>query len=296
MSEKQTRSIHTAKSVTIIGALINTALIILKFIGGILGHSQALIADAVHSISDLFTDAVVLVGIRLGKRDPDETHLFGHARMETLASAVVGMALIGTAIFIGMNASLNIYHHKEYHPTVLALWGAAISIVSKEALYQYTIFIGRRIQSDLIIANAWHHRSDAFSSVAVLIGVAGARLKPSWHILDSYAALLVSFFIIKVGLDILRNTLREFLDTAPHPNILNAIERCIRGVEGVMDTHDIKVRTSGGLYQMETHIVVDGNLTVVEGHKIAKSVETCLMDEIPAIGHVIIHVDPKIDP
>jgi len=296
MLEKQIKSTQAAKSVTIVGALINSALIILKFIGGILGHSQALIADAVHSISDLFTDAVVLVGIRLGKKDPDETHPFGHARLETLASAMVGIALIGTAVFLGINASLNVYNHKEYHPTMLALWGAGISIVFKEALYQYTVFIGRRIKSDLVIANAWHHRSDALSSVAVLLGVVGARLKPSWHILDSYAALLVSFFIVKVGLDIFRNTLREFVDTAPNPNVLHAIEKCIRDVDGVIDTHDIKVRTSGGLYQMETHIVVEGNLTVVEGHRIAKSVETCLLDEVSGIGQVIVHVDPKVEP
>jgi cation diffusion facilitator family transporter len=281
--------------VTIIGAIVNSALILLKFIGGIFGHSQALIADAVHSVSDLFTDAVVLLGIRFGRKDPDETHPFGHARIETMASAMVGLALIATAIFLGVNASLNIYNHTEYHPTLLALWGAGISIVFKEALYQYTVYIGRRIKSDLVIANAWHHRSDAFSSVAVLLGVAGARLKPSWHVLDSYAALLVSFFIIKVGLKIFKNTLREFLDTAPSTDVLNAISTCIRGVEGVIDTHDIKVRTSGGFYQMETHIVVDGKLTVIEGHEIAKSVETCLMKEISDLRQVIVHVDPNVE-
>jgi cation diffusion facilitator family transporter len=295
MSETEIKSTRAAKSVTIIGAIVNSALILLKFIGGIFGHSQALIADAVHSVSDLFTDAVVLLGIRFGRKDPDETHPFGHARIETMASAMVGLALIATAIFLGVNASLNIYNHTEYHPTLLALWGAGISIVFKEALYQYTVYIGRRIKSDLVIANAWHHRSDAFSSVAVLLGVAGARLKPSWHVLDSYAALLVSFFIIKVGLKIFKNTLREFLDTAPSTDVLNAISTCIRGVEGVIDTHDIKVRTSGGFYQMETHIVVDGKLTVIEGHEIAKSVETCLMKEISDLRQVIVHVDPNVE-
>ncbi len=295
MAESRIESSRAAKQVTIIGVVVNTLLIFLKFLGGIYGHSQALIADAVHSISDLFTDAVVLFGLKLGRKAPDQNHPFGHARIETLASGIIGFALIVTAILLGISASLNIYNHVEYHPTRLALIGAAVSIALKEALYHYTVYVGRRIKSDLIIANAWHHRSDAFSSVAVLLGVAGARLKPSWHILDSFAALLVSFFIIKVGLDILKNTFREFLDTAPDPDVMNTINTCIRNVEGVINAHDTKVRTSGGLYQMETHIIVDGKLTVEEGHKIAKSVESCLMEEIAALEQVIIHVDPKME-
>lgn len=293
MMDHQIKSIRAAKSVTIIGAVMNGVLILLKFFSGIFGHSQALIADAVHSVSDLFTDAVVLFGIKLGRREPDESHPFGHARIETLASAFVGFALIVTAVLLGVDAAQNIYNKTEYHPKGLALIGAAISIAVKEGLYHYTVYTGRRIKSDLVIANAWHHRSDALSSVAVLLGVAGTLLKPSWHVLDSYAALLVSFFIVKVGLDIFKNTLREFVDTAPHPDVLKTINTCIRNVEGVIDTHDIKVRTSGGLYQMETHIVVDGALTVVEGHRIAKSVENCLIEEISGLGQVIVHVDPK---
>jgi cation diffusion facilitator family transporter len=170
-----------------------------------------------------------------------------------------------------------------------------VSIALKEALYHYTIRIGRRIKSSAIVANAWHQRSDALSSVAVLLGVAGARIRPSWHILDSFAALLVSFFIVKVGLEILWNTFREFTDTAPQPETLNKITDCIRTVEGVIDTHDLRVRTSGGLYQMETHIVVDGQLTVSEGHRIAKAVEICLAEEIADLDQIIVHVDPAVE-
>ena len=231
----------------------------------------------------------------MAKKKPDEEHHFGHARIETLASAIVGLALIATALYLGIDASLNIYNHTEYHPTGLALMGAGISIAFKEALYHYTVHTGRRIKSQLVVANAWHHRSDAFSSVAVLLGVAGTLINPSWHILDSFAALLVSFFIIKVGLGILRNSLREFTDTAPHQEILNKISDCIRSVEGVFDMHDLRVRTSGGLYQMETHIVVDGQLTVTEGHGIAKAVESCLTEEFEDLDRVIIHVDPVIE-
>ena len=295
MPESRTEPDRSGRAVTLVGALVNVFLILFKFLAGVFGQSQALIVDAVHSISDLFTDAVVLLGLRIGRKAPDEEHPFGHARIETLASATVGLALIATALYLGINAALNIYRHIEYHPTGLALIGAAVSIALKEGLYHYTVHTGRRIKSQLVVANAWHQRSDALSSVAVLLGVVGARLKPSWHILDSFAALLVSFFIVKVGLDILRTTLREFTDTAPQPEILNKIANCIRSVEGVIDVHDLRVRTSGGLYQMETHIVVDGALTVTEGHRIAKAAESCLAEEVPDLDQIIVHVDPAIE-
>jgi cation diffusion facilitator family transporter len=295
MPESMETSTTAGNKVTLVGVLVNTLLIVLKLVAGIYGSSQALIADAVHSFSDLFTDAVVLIGIKISKKPPDKTHHFGHARIETLASTIVGMALIGTALYIGIEASLTIYRHTEYHPTTLALFGAGVSIVLKEVLYHYTIRTGRRIKSQLIVANAWHHRSDALSSVAVFIGVAGTQINPSWHILDSFAALLVSFFIVKVGLEILRDALREFTDTAPKPEIIGKIQQCALSVNGVVDTHDLRVRTSGGFYQMEIHIVVDGQLTVLEGHKIAKAVEGCLVEDVGNIGSITIHVDPEIE-
>jgi len=286
---------RASQRVTVVGAVVNAVLILFKFLAGVFGHSQALIADAVHSGSDLFTDVVVLYGLRIGRKAPDEEHPFGHARMETLASVFVGLSLIGTALYLGIDASLNIHRHTEYHPTSLALVGAGVSIALKEALYHYTVHIGRRIQSRLILANAWHHRSDALSSVAVLLGVAGTLINPSWHILDSFAALLVSFFIVKVGLEILRDGFREFTDRAPQPKILEKISNCTRSVEGVLDMHDLRVRTSGGLSQMEAHIVVDGKLTVAEGHRIAKAVEGCLAEEVENLDRSIVHVDPEIE-
>ena len=295
MNESMISPEKGGRKVTLIGLFANALLILLKFLTGIFGDSQALIADAVHSISDLFTDAVVLLGIKIGRKPPDEEHHFGHARIETLASAIVGLALIGTALYLGIEAALNIYHNTEYHPTGVALIGAGMSIAVKEALYRYTAFVGRRIKSQLIVANAWHHRSDALSSVAVLLGVAGTLINPSWHILDSYAALIVSFFIVKVGLDILRKTLREFTDTAPKPEILDRLMQLSQAVEGVMDAHDLRVRTSGGFYQAEIHIAVDGRLTVVEGHRIAKTVERCLTEEMDELDRVIVHVDPVLE-
>ncbi|MCK4349088.1 MAG: cation transporter [Thermoplasmatales archaeon] len=295
MLESRTESAEAGRTVTLVGVLVNAFLILFKFLAGIYGHSQALIADAVHSVSDLFTDFVVLLGLRIGRKAPDEKHHFGHARIETLASAIVGLALIATALYLGIKAIWNIYHHIEYHPTWLALVGAGASIALKEALYHYTIHIGRCIKSSAIVANAWHQRSDALSSVAVLLGVAGASIKPSWHILDSYAALCVSFFIIKVGLEILWGALREFIDTAPQPEILSKIRQCSLSVDGVIDMHDLRARTSGGLHQMELHIVVNGRLTVTEGHLIAKAVESCLAKEIADLDRVIVHVDPAIE-
>lgn len=287
--QKETRD---GRRVILIGMLVNVLLIAFKFIGGLYGHSQALIADAVHSISDFFTDFVALVGLEAGRRDADQKHPFGHARFETLASAVVGMSLVGVAVFLGMEAAGNIYNHTEYHPTWLALGAAALSIVIKEGLFRYTVHVARRIKSPVVMANAWHQRSDALSSVAVLIGVGGAMINPDWHVLDAYATLAVSFFIIKVGLEILWGSMRELTDTAPRQEVLDRIKECAHSVEGVMDLHDLKVRTSGGLYQMEAHILVSGTITVDQGHSIAKEVESRLKGELEDLIQIIIHVDP----
>jgi cation diffusion facilitator family transporter len=280
------------RRVTLLGALANLFLIGFKFSAGLLGNSYALIADAVHSVSDLFTDAVVLFGLRLGTKAPDKDHPFGHGRFETLASSIVGLVLFGAAVYIGFQAVSSIHDHSETRPTWLALSAAAISILLKEGIYRYTMHVGRRIRSAALVANAWHHRSDALSSVAVFVGVGGTLIRPDWHMLDAYAALIVAFLIFKVSLQIIWTSLREFTDTAPKADILNDIRLCAKEVEGVIDIHDLKVRTSGGRFQMELHVVVDGNLTVFHGHKIAKEVEHCLAEQIDDFGQIIVHVDP----
>jgi len=292
MPDSKRNDIRAGRRVILIGMLVNVLLIAFKFMGGIFGHSQALIADAVHSISDFFTDFVALFGLEAGRKDADQKHPFGHARFETLASAGVGMSLVGVAVFLGMEAAGNIYNHTEYHPTWLALAAAALSIVIKEGLFRYTVHVARRIKSPVVMANAWHQRSDALSSVAVLVGVGGAKINPDWHILDAYATLVVSLFIIKVGLEILWGSMRELTDTAPRQEVLDRIKECAHSVEGVMDLHDLKVRTSGGLYQMEAHILVSGTITVDEGHSIAKEVEARLKGELEDLIQIIIHVEP----
>jgi cation diffusion facilitator family transporter len=295
MHESIEKSTRDGRRVTLVGVLVNTFLFLLKLMAGIYGASQALIADAVHSISDLFTDIAVLVGLRIRHKPPDEKHHFGHARVETLATFFVGFVLIVTALYLGIDAAINIYSHTESHPTILALLGASVSVAMKEALYQYTVRTGRRINSQLIVANAWHHRSDALSSVAVLVGVAGTQIEPSWHFLDGFAALLVTFFIVKVGLDILKEALHEFTDTAPKGEVVDRIMSCALAVNGVNAAHDLKVRTSGGRYQMEIHIVVDGRLTVIEGHRLAKAVEHCLIEDVGNFDHITVHVDPDME-
>jgi len=292
MNKTDTSDIQAGKRVTWVGAGANALLIVAKFIAGIFGHSQAMIADAVHSVSDFFTDVIVLLGLRFGRKAPDADHHFGHARIETLASAVVGGSLLVVAILLGINATEGIYDHAPANPTWLALAGAGLSIIVKEILYQYTIQVGRRITSPVVTANAWHHRSDALSSVAVLIGIGGAMIKPEWYILDSFAALLVSLLIAKVGVKILYQAFREMIDTAPSEETVEQMRRCIEGVDGVIDGHAIKVRTSGGLHYVQVHIVVDGGLSVFKGHQIAKQVEVCLARDIASIGETIVHVDP----
>ena len=293
MPSKHQDKEHKGRNATLIGAGVNLFLIGFKFAAGFFGHSQALIADAAHSVSDLFTDAVVLFGINISRKAPDENHHFGHARFETLSSAIVGLGLVGIAFYLGVQAGMNIYLHTERHPTWLALAAAAVSIALKEAVYRYTIRVAKQTKSVALMANAWHHRSDALSSVAVLLGVAGAQIKPSWHIMDAYAALVVSLLILKVGLEILWSSAREFTDAAPKSKVVDSIRGCALSVKGVIEVHDLKVRTSGGLYQIAIHVVVNEHMSVAQGHEIAKEVETCLTNDVPNLGEVIVHVDPS---
>jgi len=278
--------------VTWVGVIVNALLVALKFLAGILGHSHALIADAVHSISDFFSDAVVLLGLHFGRKAPDADHHFGHARVETLASGLVGLSLLGAAVFLGVDAVRHIYGHTLSQPTWLAMVGALVSLVIKESLYHYSVRIGRRIRSPAVVANAWHHRSDALSSLAVALGIGGAMISPDWQFLDCVAALVVAMLIARVGLRFVVDVIKEITDTAPPPEVIQEIRECIESVPGVLGEHDVKVRYSGGLYMMHVHIEVDGQLRVVEGHRIAKEVESCLLRDIEEAGDVIVHVDP----
>ena len=287
--ERQERE---GRVVTLWGAGVNLALIAVKIVAGVLGHSQALIADGIHSVSDLVTDVVALVGLSLGRSPADADHHFGHGRLETVASGLVGVCLIGVAAYILAEALQDIGQQGGQLPTWLAVAAAALSFVVKEILYRCTVRVGKRTGSPVVTANAWHHRSDALSSLAVLVGVTAAVIEPGWYVLDAWAALVVSLFIAWAGGRILLKALKEFVDTAPDGRVQQEILRLAWSVPGVLQVHDLKARASGGRYQMELHVVVDGDLSVREGHVIAKEVESLLRREVARVDQVIIHVDP----
>ncbi len=291
-TEKNNREYREGRKVTLVGLFVNIALVALKFACGVLGHSQALIADAVHSVSDLLSDAVVLVGLSAGRRAPDKSHHFGHGRLETLSASIVALSLALVGIYMGMDAVRRIYFREFLHPNWLAVGAAALAILSKEAVFQYTRRVGQNIRSSAVMANAWHHRSDAWSSVAVLLGVLGAQIRPGLNMLDAVAALVVSLFILKVGITMFWGTIAEFTDRAPAPDVLEKIENCVCGVTGVKGMHDLKVRTSSDRFLMQVHIVVDGRMTVTQGHQVAQQVEECLFRDIEEVLEVIVHVDP----
>ena len=286
--------LYEGLKVTWVGLFANLILTALKLIGGIIGHSQALIADAVHSISDIFSDIVVLFGLKWGRKGADEEHHWGHARIETISSLIIGFLLFLVALGIAYNSIVSIYDHKLSNPTSLAIYIAAGSILIKEILYWYTVRVGRRIRSIALISNAWHHRSDALSSVAVLIGVTAAYFNPNWHLADAYAALIVSFFIVKVGGSLTWSAFKELADTAPNKDTIDELLKKASNVIGVRQVHDLKARYSGSHIFVEMHVVVDPKISVRNGHDIAKTVESCLLDEIPDVSRVTIHVDPDI--
>ena len=285
--------VRAGERVTWVGAAANLALIAAKIAAGVFGQSQALIADAMHSVSDFVSDAVALLGLRIGRKAPDADHHFGHGRVETLASAAVGVTLVLVAVYLGYDAGLAIVHRHEGLPNAWALFGALLSVAVKEALYHYTMRVGRRLKSPVLQANAWHHRSDALSSAAVIVGVAAALVNPEWAILDAFAALVVSVLIGAVGFGVLWKTLQEMVDAAPRPEVVEGMRASAGDTPGVQGVHDLRVRVVGGLYHVQVHVVVDRDATVVQGHLIANDVSARIGAAFDETGDVIVHVDPS---
>lgn len=281
--------------VTWIGLWSNLLLVALKLAVGFWGRSQALVADGVHSISDLFSDLVVLLGLKYGRKEADEQHPYGHGRIETLASLTVGVVLFAVGMGIAWHAIQSVFRYEIMKPSVWAIWVAGFSILLKELMYWCTVVVGRRIRSSVVIANAWHHRTDALSSVAVLIGVAAAWANPDWRLADSLAALVVAYPIVRVSITFGVSALKELIDTVPETRTMNMIARISGEVEGVRAVHDIRARHSGPDLIMELHIVVDPQQSVIEGHQIAKAVERRLQEKIEGANWVTIHVDPDTD-
>lgn len=287
------RALSSGLRVTWIGSVVNLLLMIFKLWAGFISGSQALIADGIHSLSDLFSDFVVILGLRWGRKHEDVDHPYGHGRIETISSMVVGMLLLAVGLWIVYNAIVSIYSHNVSRPGVFAIWAAAISIVLKEGMFWWTLVIGRRVKSMALIGNAWHHRTDALSSVAVLIGVVATYINPDWHLADALAALFVTFFVMKVGISLTWQAFRELSDTAPNREVLIDIARRAAEISGVLQVHDLRARHSGSQIFVEMHIVVDPNISVRDGHAIAASVKHFVLKDFSDVTRCIIHVDPE---
>ena len=282
-----------AKKVTFIGALVNALLGSIKLLGGAVFHSHALIADGVHSFADLGTDVMVLFASKYGSQDADEDHPYGHKRIETAATLMLALLLILAGTGIAWDALNEILHKRHTMPGLLALPIAILSIVANEALFHYTRYVGNRIHSDLIIANAWHHRSDAASSIVVLLGLIGSLA--GWIALDAIAAIVVGGLIIQMGLSYGWNSVKELVDTAVEPELLTRIIDLIKQTQGVEKVHQLRTRRMGGDIFIDVHILVSPTLSVSEGHYIAQHVHRALTMHFDRVKDVTVHVDPEDD-
>ncbi|HAW59868.1 MAG TPA: cation transporter [Actinobacteria bacterium] len=281
---------HKGEKVTWVGIWVNLALTIFKALAGILGRSQAMTADAAHSFSDICSDVVVLVSLKIAKRPVDERHPYGHGKIEAIAAVVVGgmVALVGLTIL--WMAVQTILGRTIRTPGVIALVAALISILVKEALFQYTVRIGKRLGSPVVMANAWHHRSDAFSSVVALVGITGARI--GYPILDPLTGVAVSLFVMKVAYDIVLGAFHQLMDTSPDERILKGITRLAEKVEGVEHVHEIKARRMGQYLLVDLKLEVDPDTSVAMGHAIASEVKHEIMKNMSDVADVMIHVNP----
>jgi cation diffusion facilitator family transporter len=271
---------------------LNAVLIAMKALGGIFGGSKALLADAVHSVSDFVSDILILIGLHFFHKEEDTEHPYGHGKIETLATLGVGTLLLVAAARIGVEAALAIYHGAVTVPHRITILIAAISIVSKEVLYHATVRVGKRLRSEAMIANAWHHRSDAWTSAVALIGITLAVYVPRLRVLDSYAALLVSFFIIKIGVEIMRGAIMKIIDTSPPQELIEKIRTEILTVPGVKGCHDLTARYYANMIRMEAHVEVDHTLSVLESHRIADEVTSRVKERFDDISHILVHIDP----
>jgi len=282
------------RKVTVVGGVVDLLLGIVKILVGAAANSQALIADGVHSLSDLATDFLVVFAAKHSHREADEEHPYGHGRIETVATVILGVALALVAIGICYDA-LHRMRDPELlgHPGMLALLVALVSVVSKEIIYHYTVRAARRLRSNMLHANAWHSRSDAISSVIVVIGVAGTMY--GFTYLDAIAAAAVGVMIAKIGWDLLWKSLQELIDTSLEEDKVAAIRKAILDVAGVRALHMLRTRRSGSDALVDVHILVDPGLSVSEGHMIGERVRTRLIGEMDDVSDVTVHIDPEDD-
>lgn len=282
-----------AKQVTIVGAIVNCLLGVIKSFGGLLFNSQALLADGIHSFADLFSDAMVLIASKYGSQEADKAHPYGHQRIETAATLLLSLFLILAGAGIAWDAIYEVIFEQSDAPGWLALLIALVSIGANEILFHYTKHVGERIQSELIIANAWHHRSDALSSIVVAIGLLASMA--GFYYCDAIAAIIVAAFIIKMGWRYGWNSVRELIDTAVAPEIVSRIERAIQEVPGVIKLHQLRTRTMGSDIYIDVHIQVEPKISVSEGHFIAQHVSFAIYNKIDDVKDITVHVDPEDD-
>lgn len=283
------------RRITWVGLILNTILSVLKIVGGLLGNSKALVADAIHSISDLSTDIAVLVGSYYWSQPPDNEHPHGHRRIETLITLAIGLCVGAVGVFLTIDAISSLRRANHSNPNILAALAALVSIISKEILFRWTAKHARILRSPALAANAWHHRSDAFSSIPVLATVVITMFLPAWSFLDAAGAAVVAGFILKAALDILRPALREIMDTGAPAEVAARIRHTALNTPGVLDVHDLRTRYIGNEIQADLHVVVSENISVREGHRISDLVVKSVLEEENGVVDVLVHIDPWDD-
>lgn len=290
----RTERARVTRRVTLVGAIMNLLLALVKTLFGFIGHSHALIADGIHSLSDLLSDGLVFFAAHHSHQEPDEQHPYGHGRFETAATLGLSLLLILVAVGLIWDATERLFSpEKLLQPTQLTLWVALVSVLSKEWLYHYTRIAANRINSDMMRANAWHHRSDAVSSVVVLVGLAGTMAGLPY--LDAIAAIGVGLMIAKIGWELGWGSMQELVDTGLSAERIAAIRDTIHSVGGVVDIHMLRTRRIGTSASADVHVLVEPKLSVSEGHMISLMVEQRLKREIDEITDVTVHIDPEDD-
>ena len=292
--------IKIAKQITIMGLVGNALLTVFKLIAGFIGNSSAMLADGVHSFSDFVTDIIVMLSFEISGKPADKNHNYGHGKYETIAAVIISIALVYAGILIlksGLSKIITIARGGSIDsPRMIALYAAVASIGVKETLYRITIKAGKTIKSNAVVANAWHHRSDALSSVGTFVGISGAILLGNeWVILDPIASVVVSMFILKVSLDIFMPTINELVEGSLSEEEVGKIRDIIKEEKDVLSYHRLKTRKVGERAVIEFHILVDKRLTIVEAHDISKNLECKLKKEYGEETHISIHIEPFIE-
>ena len=276
--------------ITIIG---NVVLSVLKLLAGIIAHSNAMISDAIHSASDVFSTFVVIIGIKLASKEPDKEHPYGHERLECVAAIILAVVLFITGLGIGMDALKNIINGNYSGlqvPGILALIAAIVSIVSKEGMYWYTRYYAKKIDSSALMADAWHHRSDAFSSIGALIGIGGARL--GFPVMDSIASLVIFVFIVKAAFDIFKDAMDKMVDHSCDEETEKQIYDCVMKNENVIGIDLLQTRIFGNKIYVDVEIQADASYTLQEAHTIAETVHNDIERNFPKVKHIMVHVNP----